>query len=193
MQSLDTHRKALTSLRREHNKHLEREKALGDILDALRTGYNPNYQDMAVLEAVRGWEELAGLPHINDVGKDEAAKTEVKLEGNSPEESMEPGMWSASQLESGLSDLLETDHVSLLLEHEEHMQAPQEGSVREYLSTFLHSAWLNVPIAVFAITSYLPDSVTLQYETFKDSLVSLLQKFGVVSGGDVSAGELLAA
>jgi protein kinase C substrate 80K-H len=138
MQSLDTHRKALKSLKREHNKHLEREKALGEILNALRTGYNPNYQDMAVLEAVRGWEELAGLPHINDVGKDKAA--EVKSEEKSLEESLEPDMWSTSQLESGLDDLLETDHVSLLLEHEEHIQAPPEDSVREYSSTFLHDA-----------------------------------------------------
>ena len=140
MQSLDTHRKALKSLKREHDKHLEREKALGEILDTLRTGYNPNYQDMAVLEAVRGWEELAGLPHINDVGKDEAAKAPVKSEENGPEESLEPGMWSTSQLESGLNDLLETEHVSLLLEHEEHIQASQEDSVRECSSTFLHNA-----------------------------------------------------
>ena len=136
MQSLDTHRKALKSLKREHDKHLEREKALGEILGALRTGYNPNYQDMAVLEAVRGWEELAGLPHINDVGKDETAKTEVKSEENSPEESVESGMWSTSQLESGLNELLESDHISLLLEHEEHIQAPQADSIREYPSIF---------------------------------------------------------
>ena len=135
MQSLDTHRTALKSLKRDHDKHLEREKALGQILDTLRTGYNPNYQDMAVLEAVRGWEELAGLPHINDVGKDEA-KTEVKSEEQSSEESVEPGMWSTSQLESGLNGLLDTDHVSLLLEHEEHNQASPGDSVREYSLTF---------------------------------------------------------
>ena len=139
MQSLVTHRKALKSLRREHDKHLEREKALGEILDALRNGYNPNYQDMAVLEAVRGWEELAGLPHINDVGKDEAAKAEIKSE-DTLEESVDAEMWSTSELESELSGLLETDHLSLLLEHEEHIQAPQEDSVREYSSTFLHNS-----------------------------------------------------
>ena len=191
MQSFDTHRRALISLRREHDKHLEREKALGEILDALRTGYNPNYQDMAVLEAVRGWEELAGLPHINDVGKDEAAKVEVKLEGNSLEESMEPEMWSTSQLESELNDLLETktDYVSLLLEHEEHIQTPEEDSVRAYSSTFLN-AYLNVPFVVFTITSYLPESVIEEFETLKDSLVSLLRKLGVVRGRDVSAGEV---
>jgi protein kinase C substrate 80K-H len=135
MQSLDTHRKALKSLKREHDKHLEREKALGQILDTLRTGYNPNYQDMAVLEAVRGWEELAGLPHINDVGRDEA-KAEVKSKEQSAEDSVDLEMWSTSQLESGLNGLLETDHVSLLLEHEEHIQASQEDSFREYSLTF---------------------------------------------------------
>lgn len=134
MQSLDTHRKALKSLQQEHDKHLEREKALGQILDSLRTGYNPNYQDMAVLEAVRGWEELAGLPHINDVGRDEEAKAEVKLEEESSPEEVDAETWSISQLDA----LLNVDHVSLLLEHEEHIQAPQEDSVCEYLSSFLH-------------------------------------------------------
>jgi protein kinase C substrate 80K-H len=143
MQSLDAHRRALKSLKWEHDKHLEREKALGQILDTLRTGYNPNYQDMAVLEAVRGWEELAGLPHINDVGKDEA-KAEIKSEESSPEESLDPGIWSTSQLESGLNGLLDTDHVSLLLKHEEHIQGPrgpQGGPLCEYPSNFsiLHS------------------------------------------------------
>ncbi|KAF8811886.1 hypothetical protein BYT27DRAFT_7183488 [Phlegmacium glaucopus] len=178
MKALDTHRKALKSLKREHNKHLEREKALGQILDALRTGYNPNYQDMAVLEAVRGWEELASLPHINDVGKgkDEEAKPEAVhgWEGiieSSLEKEEDPEMWSASELESDLDDLLEVDHISLLLEHEEHIQAPQEDSI------------------LFAITSYLPDAAVPYFETFKDSLVSLLQKLRVLPERDTSAAD----
>jgi protein kinase C substrate 80K-H len=156
MQTLDTHQKALKSLKREHDKHHEREKALGQILDTLRTGYNPNYQDMAVLEAVRGWEELAGLPHINDVGKDDEAKAQVKSKENSPEEEMEPEMWSPSQLESGLNDLVNSDHVSLLFEHEEHMQVYRGVTATELV---------------------------------KLKLVKLLQKLGVVSGGDSPAGE----
>ena len=136
MQSLDAHRKALKSLKREHDKHHEREKALGQILDTLRTGYNPNYQDMAVLEAVRGWEELAGLPHINDVGKDEEGKAQVKSKETSPEEEVEPEMWSPSQLEAGLNDLVNSDHVSLLFEHDEHIQTLRKDSVCEYSLTF---------------------------------------------------------
>ena len=61
---------ALRALKRSYEELLEKEKTLSDILSALRAGYNPNYQDMAVLNAVRGWEYHAGLPHINDVGKE---------------------------------------------------------------------------------------------------------------------------
>jgi len=115
--SLLAHHTTLESLRKEYKKHLEREKALGEILNSLRAGYNPNYQDMAVLEAVRGWETLAGLPHINDVGKDNdgeastAAETPT-TEGNDEEE------WNAASM-AELERLLKTDHVSLLLEHDQ--------------------------------------------------------------------------
>ncbi|EIN10218.1 hypothetical protein PUNSTDRAFT_63724 [Punctularia strigosozonata HHB-11173 SS5] len=172
--SLITHHNALKSLQRVHKQHLEREKALGDILDALRTGYNPNYQDMAVLEAVRGWEFLAGLPHINDVGKDvsEEGSDEVKDVGESEtkEEDLEPGMWTEGQLTSQLDELLDTDHVSLLIEHERHSGAPDTG-------------------VVFDISSYLPESLLPQYEAFRETLASWLTTFGLVKpSGDTSAG-----
>src|ERR1700758_2722806 len=80
--SLITHHNALKSLQREHKKHLEREKQLSDILDTLRHGYNPNYQDMAVLEAVRGWEYLAGLPHIGEAEREEGSDEEQEATTN---------------------------------------------------------------------------------------------------------------
>ncbi|KZT27082.1 hypothetical protein NEOLEDRAFT_1161953 [Neolentinus lepideus HHB14362 ss-1] len=172
-ESLIMHSNALKSLQQEHKKHLEREKALGDILDALRRGYNPNYQDMAVLEAVRGWESLAGLPHINDVGKDEegsheeaAIKTEV--EG---EEELEEDMWTAEELEKDLDNLLKTDYVSLLLEHEKHVNSPVTDSI------------------LLDLSSYLPDTLVPQYEAFRDTLVSWLQTLGIIHGAPQSAGE----
>jgi len=87
---------------------------------------------MAVLEAVRGWEELAGLPHINDVGKDKEGenKDEPVDTASGIEEPLEEGMWTADQLEHQLDGLLNTDYVSLLLEHEEFIQAPVDGSIR---------------------------------------------------------------
>jgi protein kinase C substrate 80K-H len=132
--SLLDHSNALKSLQREHKRHLEREKALGEILNTLRSGYNPNYQDMAVLEAVRGWEELAGLPHINDVRKDgdsaeskeDVQKSESETDGGGEGDGKEQddNMWSAEKLEKELDGLVGTDYVSLLLEYEEHIHSP---------------------------------------------------------------------
>ncbi|KAH7875968.1 endoplasmic reticulum protein [Lentinula edodes] len=166
--SLITHSNALKSLQREHRKHLQREKELSNILDALRTGYNPNYQDMAVLEAVRGWEEIAGLPHINDVGKDSVSDEEAGVEEDTvsdvaqSKEEVDDEMWSAEELENDLDDLLNSDYISLLLEHDEYVQSPPEGSV------------------LFDIASYLPDSVVPQYEEFKETILSLLVSFGII-------------
>jgi protein kinase C substrate 80K-H len=139
--SLLEHSNALKSLQREHKQHLEREKALGEILNTLRSGYNPNYQDMAVLEAVRGWEELANLPHINDVRKDgessdskQDTETDSKVDKEEEDqEDQDHGIWSAEKLEKDLDELVRADYVSLLLEHEEHIRSPEgEFSICEY-------------------------------------------------------------
>ena len=122
--SLITHHNALKSLQREHKKHIELEKHLSDILDTLRHGYNPNYQDMAVLEAVRGWEYLAGLPHIGEAEREEGADEEDgATEENIDEikEVLKDGEWSAEQLEQQLDELLRVDHVSLLMEHDSYV------------------------------------------------------------------------
>lgn len=134
-QSLLTHHIALKSLQKEHQKHLEKEKALGDILDSLRTGYNPNYQDMAVLEAVRGWESLAGLPHINDIRKGEDSGEEAQA--HTPEaEEQEEGIWNAEEIEKELDRVLRTDHVSLLLEHDKVAGHPAPNSIRKSATRF---------------------------------------------------------
>ncbi|KAI0939027.1 hypothetical protein AcW1_004173 [Taiwanofungus camphoratus] len=141
--ALISHSLALKSLQREHQIHLEREKALGDILDALRLGYNPNYQDMAVLEAVRGWEYLAGLPHINDVRKEEGAEEQESSAEEQSEEELEEGMWTEEQLEKELDGLLKTDYETLLLEHDKHVGAPTAAtgslSLRDSLVSWLEA------------------------------------------------------
>jgi len=121
--SLVTHHNALKSLQREHKKHLEREKQLSDILDTLRHGYNPNYQDMAVLEAVRGWEYLAGLPHLGEAEREEGGADDEEATANidNVKEELEEGEWSMEQLEQQLDELLHVDHVSLLMEHDSHV------------------------------------------------------------------------
>ena len=191
-----THVSALKSLQREHQKHLEREKALGDILDNLRTGYNPNYQDMAVLEAVRGWEQLAGLPHINDVGKDAENENEDEEELGSDEaaveeeeEEIEEGMWTAMQLEHQLDDLLNTDYEALLIEQDKHVGAPASPtSICEYRFTLRFISPADGRI-VFNLSAYLPDALVPQYEALRDQVVAVLEALGLSKGvSDPAAG-----
>lgn len=164
-QSFMTHVNALKSLQREYKKHLEREKILEDILDNLRSNYNPNYQDMAVLEAVRGWEAQAGLPHINDVGKEgESSDKEVTDSAEEePEEELEPGMWSPGQLDFELDSLLGTDYETLLLEHERHIGAP--ATVSDSI--------------LFNATAYIPDALLPRYAALRSMLLSWLEAVGL--------------
>ena len=76
---------------------------------------------MAVLEAVRGWEEIAGLKHIG-TEEDEAGSDGDEEKGEDGE-GLEEGMWSKQELESDLDRLLETDYVGLLLEHDQYTDA----------------------------------------------------------------------
>lgn len=130
------HHQALKALERERQKHLSREKQLGDILSQLRSGYNPNYQDMAVLEAVRGYEYYAGLPHINEVGKDEPVdeaelgSDEEDGEGDGELVETEEG-WTEEDLDRDLPGLLESDYDSLLIEYEKHVGTPAAENLRE--------------------------------------------------------------
>lgn len=132
--SLINHHNALKSLQREYRKLLNRDNDLSLVLSTLRTGYNPNYQDMAVLEAVRGWEAIAGLPHINDVGKDSPPEGEtVTTEPAQVEEVLGEGEWTKTQLDTELDNLINSDHVSLLFAHDEHANEPLETSICKFL------------------------------------------------------------
>ncbi|KAF7331712.1 hypothetical protein MKEN_00051000 [Mycena kentingensis (nom. inval.)] len=173
--TLMDHSAALKALQREHKKHLEREKELGNILDTLRKGYNPNYQDMAVLEAVRGWEYLAGLPHI---GVEEDAKLAADAEVSDEEAGIEPSEedkpaegdddeWTAEELETGVDELLNSDYISLLMAHDEHVQTPP-------------------PSSLFNLRGYLPDAAIPHYEDFRGLILSWLEVIGI-AGTDTEA------
>lgn len=181
--SMVKHNLALKSLEREYKKHQEREKALGQILDSLRTGYNPNYQDMAVLEAVRGWEEMAGLPHINDVKKGEAVEVDditvneddidddesSSVEDKEEEKPVDDGLWTKEQLDLELQGVISTDYTNLLLEHEEHINQPVEDSL------------------LWDISNYLPSSLLPIYEETKDSFLTFLEKLSIIRGDSSSS------
>ncbi|KZP21726.1 hypothetical protein FIBSPDRAFT_910677 [Athelia psychrophila] len=162
--SLITHSKALASLKREHDAAHERTKALEEILSSLREGYNPNYQDMAVLEAVRGWEHFAG---IKPDGEETEGEEETQEDA---EEELEEGMWSKERLESNeLDNLLKTDHVGLLLAHDEFA----EGGASNIL---------------FDVTSYLPDALLPTFTSLTATLVDTLSTLGLAHAPAASSG-----
>lgn len=114
---------------------MDRDRDLSLILSTLRANHIPSYQDMLinVLEAIRGWEALAGLPHIADVGKDDSTEGETATtETIQLEETLGTGEWTKSQLDSELENLINTDHVSLLFAHDEHFNNPLETSLCEF-------------------------------------------------------------
>jgi protein kinase C substrate 80K-H len=128
--SLEQHKKALEAYKRLHEKAKKREETLKTILSTLREGYNPNYQDMAVLEAVRGWEAFDGL-HPKGSDADLAGE---RVEKTEEPENLNEGDWTDSELEDGLSDLIDTDHMSLLLAHEGYIESNNGTSPSKYLS-----------------------------------------------------------
>jgi len=164
---------------------------------------------MAVLEAVRGWEFHAGLPHIGveedsvakEEGSDEAEEAEEKKKEEEKEEVLEEGMWSKEDLEGRkLDGLLGTDYVGLLLEHDEYTTASAHDSLREYRFPLVFSyrapsarvvgfsraftTLVNADrVAVFDISSYIPDTLLPTFQALKNSVVSSLEILGIVRGG----------
>jgi protein kinase C substrate 80K-H len=185
--SLVEHSNALKSLKREYDKLKEDEKALSDILSQLRTGFNPNYQDMAVLEAVRGFEYYAGLPHINERDDDkgeseagsEAAEGQSAEEPPAEEEKLEEGMWSKERLDRELNALMWTDHTNLLLQHDSHVNTEKTpSSLREFIHSLGRPVMLRSHL-VFDLNAYIPEALAPQYEALKEILVSWLELFGI--------------
>ncbi|KAG8747892.1 hypothetical protein FRC10_010511 [Ceratobasidium sp. 414] len=140
--SLLSHNTALTSLRAKQTELQAKLDTLEEILAGLKRSYNPNYQDMGVLEAVRGWDAYHGVesePLVSQAGTDPLATeaeiieaqanmypaegsaepvAEEKSEESEPEKEDE---WTTEKLD----ELAKVDHVALLLEHARHTSGPQ--------------------------------------------------------------------
>ena len=129
--SLESHSELLRTLLVLHKDQGKRLNVLEDILSSLRSGYNPNYQDMAVLEAVRGWEQVAGLSHINDVRKDEVGEETQPFD-------IQDGV-SGEVIDQQIEDILKTNYISLLMEHDQFLEISQMPSSSALLSLLCFS------------------------------------------------------
>lgn len=131
---MNNHTDLLASLLERETELKNRISALETVLVSLAAGYNPNYQDMAVLEAVRGWDAL------KDGG--EAAETEEGVEegqAETSEEVEELPEWTDERI----NELKNKDPLSALLEHEQHIGATASedfASLRELI--YLLPSWV---------------------------------------------------
>lgn len=102
-----------------------------------------------MLEAVRGWEQVAGLPHINDVKKDQDEGGEQLLPSDDKSEI------SGEETERQVENILKTNHISLLMEHDKYVDPAQAS--RELCP--LHRLFsLLTFCSVLDFTSYIPQS-----------------------------------
>lgn len=106
------------------------------LLNDLENGYNPNYVDMAVINAVKAWKSIKGaseeatateaapdpVPEQDASStQEESAPAETDEEDDEPElteEEMEDQKWTEHEVKR-LKD--HTDYVSLMLDHERHV------------------------------------------------------------------------
>ncbi|EJT97743.1 hypothetical protein DACRYDRAFT_25080 [Dacryopinax primogenitus] len=128
---------------------------LKSILEDLEKGHNPNYQDMAVRGAIKGYQAFLEKEKI----------TASETEEESPEEAVKEedmDKWTAEELKRlGQSDLTE-----LLLEHEHHLAGfgKSDDSI------------------LFSIEHYLPEAWLPYYHETKNIVVSWMVRLGVVKG-----------
>ncbi|KAF8312796.1 hypothetical protein DL93DRAFT_2114589 [Clavulina sp. PMI_390] len=132
---------------------------LEKILINLKAGYNPNYQDMAVLEAVRGWEQLKPAEETKEASEGES--TEESSEEAAPEE--DEVVWD----ESRINELKGTDPLSVLLDHERHVGGPASDEVTGIL---------------FAFDQYLPEALVPAYHSIRETVFSALSAVGILPG-----------
>lgn len=117
--TIQDHVELLHALTTEEAALRDRIAALEQILVNLNAGYNPNYQDMAVLEAVRGWEQLKPAEKGEPAAEGEG-ETEEQVEEEEAEE-----VWTDERIK----ELKATDPLSVLLEHERHVAGPAADEV----------------------------------------------------------------
>ena len=84
-----------------------------------------------------------------------------------------------------LDVLLGTDYVGLLLQHDDFTLTRAHESLRECLLIFFRPRLCRPlrinPLAVFDISSYIPDSLAPKYQALKGAILSTLETFRVIS------------
>ncbi|KAG8985108.1 hypothetical protein FRB90_004932 [Tulasnella sp. 427] len=183
--SLEKHNAAIKALH-ARSKRLQQEiDKLEGLLDDLKSGYNPNYVDMAVINTVKAWKKMKGevdepaegaegeqTSTDNASAKDKDAEVDTMVGTES-----EDAVWTEWEIK-GLTE--RTDYVSLLLDHERHLA--QSLDAGDQVKSLLYS-----------IEEYLPGALLPTYEYAKETLIESLQTLGIIPKSRDNAAETSSA
>ncbi|GAA93397.1 glycoside hydrolase family 31 protein [Mixia osmundae IAM 14324] len=159
---LESYKDTLAALKAERAQLSEKLKELGDLMATLKVGFNPNYQDMAVLAAVRGYKTYLQRYGFPDDG-DEAQALQA-AEDADPVDIIE----AARQVsDDEIAELEDLDSLTLM-----------ETASDDTLSRAATPDPLGL---LFQIEAYLPETFKESYHSFRESFVSALKILGVIS------------
>ncbi|CED84744.1 Protein kinase C substrate, 80 KD protein, heavy chain [Phaffia rhodozyma] len=172
-QSLLNHRSILSALQTRTARAETELEQLKGIMEEFVRSYNPNYQDMAVRAAAKGYMELfhdGRTPPAEGTGEGE---TEIK------KEAVEEELGSQAVTDQDLEELEKLDLEGLLVGWDDGTTASSFSS-----SSFASLAEDSI---LYNIGNYIPDPFVESYEFLRGSFVEWLIKLGVVEPTDVKA------
>lgn len=146
-ESLLTHRRSLAALQTRTNRVSSELEQLKGIMEDLVRSYNPNYQDMAVRAAAKGYMELF---HGGQTPPAEGTGSGDPAEG---EEEEEEKVWEGEISDMELSALDEVDLEGLLVGWEDGSSAGfksiHDHSIRpSFFFSFFLFRWMGLPLTL---------------------------------------------
>ncbi|KAK4054515.1 glucosidase II [Microbotryomycetes sp. JL201] len=163
---------------RTHRTNLEGHVSdLSSILSDLSRDFNPNYQDMAVLGATRAfkqWQVANGLADPDD--------QTASIEESTGDESS-PKSVPKDAAKSDQDDVRDFSDADL-----EAMEREDPLSLIDSLNTRVGKPLVPGMPSLFKIDEYLPTQWRPTYDTYKQSLIQLLVKTGVIYAPSSSSG-----
>ncbi|KZO92144.1 hypothetical protein CALVIDRAFT_313397 [Calocera viscosa TUFC12733] len=155
--SLKSHSAAVKALTTKVANMEGKIATLKSILAELETSHNPNYQDMAVRGAIKGYQDFL---ESEKIPTDDVSEEDLEDLFKAAENDVES--WTTEELKR----LGQADLTGLLLEHEHHLAG--FGKTEDSI--------------LFSVEHYLPEAWLPYYHETKTLLISWMVRLGVVRG-----------
>ena len=179
------HQVAIKSLRQQRSNLESHLEELMAILTDLKGSYNPNYQDMAVKGAVKGfeeWQKTNGYVSDTDSASEEDQAAESATPASTANEETATDVIADDTL-----TMYETEDLLSLLDQSSGVVAYSNLESTASCALSINVMWLSLKdVIVFRLEDYLPQSVLPQYKAAISVLLDYMQHFGIIKKLDVT-------